>query len=401
MDLTPISARRRPRHVLPGIALLAVGLVAACGSTAPPTVPSTAAPSAMNQVAAVATAEPSVPTTAPVTLTPLPLPETTPAPFGPAGNGRLVYVDHGNVTWLDLDTSETGVLYAGAPDAASVMPSRDGTKVALISQSSSGRRQLTVLGVDGQDVRTIPGNWASEAEFDWSPSGTDIAIASDDTGLGKLTVAPVDGSNLRPYDLPMDARHLWYLPDGRLLYKGTRETSQGQRFALYTVAGPGSAPQKVTQESAELLDIIDAKPSADGSRLVYHRWREPDEKGRIRLIDVATGKDAALAVDYPTEEFADEIAQFSPGGSQIMFVRFLEAGSQLMLVPASGGTPRAIGELTPGNDAPEATFSPDGRSVLARYHDGHVWVLDATGKGEDRQLDLNVSELPAWQRVAP
>jgi Tol biopolymer transport system component len=370
--------------------------VAACGSSAP-SAPRESAPTPA--VAAITAAPPSPTPTAPVALTPIPLPDTTPAPFGQAGNGRLVYVDDGRVTWFEPDTGASGVLYAGAPDHASVMPSRDGTKLALISESARGHRQLTVLGVDGHGIRTIPGTWSDDAEFDWSPDGRAIAIASDDTGIAKLTIAPVDGSMPSTYDLPVDARHPWYLPDGRLVFKGTRETSAGQRFALYLFDPASGVATPINAESTELMDIIDAKPSADGTTLVYHRWREPDEVGRIRLIDVATGDDTALAVDEPDQEFSDLLPRFSPDGSQVMFVRFLAGGNQLMLVPATGGAPRAIGELTPGNDAPTAAFSPDGRSILARFHNGHLWRLPR-GIGENRQLDLDVAELPAWLRVA-
>ena len=110
MPTTPIALRRRPRRVLPGLALLAIGLVAACAAPAPSTPPSATAPAAVAPAAAVATAQPRVPTTAPVKLTPIPLPVATPAPYGPAGNGRLLYVADGVLTWFDTESGATGAI---------------------------------------------------------------------------------------------------------------------------------------------------------------------------------------------------------------------------------------------------------------------------------------------------
>lgn len=374
-------------------------LVAACAASTPSTAPSTApsmtpslAPTVVPSIAAV-TQRPSIP------LAPLAIPSSIPAPFGPAANGPLVYVDHGVVRWLDPTSGATGAIVAGVADDATVLPSRDGSRLALISKTPGGLRQLTVVGVDGRGLRTIPGTWSDDAEFAWSPDGRTIAIASTDTGIAVITFAPVDGSMPSTLDTPLDARHPWYLPDGRLLFAGTRQTNPLQ-YALYLTDPAGGEPIQLTKDRTEITEYIAARPSDDGATIVYHRWREPDQKGRIRLIDVATGVDSAFPVDYPETNFADENAQISPDGTRVLLTRFTDTDNRLVVVPIDGGAARPIGEVTPMYDAPEATFAPDGKQVIARYHDGHVWLLDTTGTGSDRQLDVNVDSLPAWLRLA-
>lgn len=72
----------------------------------------------------------------------------------------------------------------------------------------------------------------------------------------------------------------------------------------------------------------------------------------------------------------------------------------LTLASVDGGPARTIGEMLPGNDMAVATFSPDGTQVIAYYPPtGHLWLLDATGTGQDVQLQLPVQDMPTWQRV--
>lgn len=328
-----------------------------------------------------------------------------PAPFGPAVNGALYFASNGDIYRQDSPTSAPTAIVTDDAFDSSVLPSRDGTRLALVRPLSSGTR-IVVTNADGRDPRPLDGIFSTFSELDWSPDGREIAVISERPGYPTLTILPVDGSASRDIDLPgtMTPTEIWYLPDGRILFDGTtHEVSKRgatSTYGLYLLDPASDAPPTVVSPpTTEDLKTIGARPSPDGTKVVYHRWREPDEMGRIRLIDVQSQADTPLAVDYPDEEFADENAQFSPDGTQLLFTRYLAAGNQLMLVPVTGGAPVPIGELTPGNDAPEATFSPDGRSVIARYHDGHVWLLDATGAGKDEQLDLAVTEMPTWQRL--
>ena len=96
-------------------------------------------------------------------------------------------------------------------------------------------------------------------------------------------------------------------------------------------------------------------------------------------------------------------AWFSPDGRSILFDFFEADGDHWAVVPSAGGAPVRIGQKWPKNGT-DASWSPDGRSVLARYPTSdtpsELWVLDPTGAGADRRLDGNIPYLPPWQRVA-
>ena len=58
----------------------------------------------------------------------------------------------------------------------------------------------------------------------------------------------------------------------------------------------------------------------------------------------------------------------------------------------------------PSDRFTQASWSPDGASVVAYYPtlsgEDELWLLDPTGRGEDRRLPLSVNGAPTWQRTA-
>jgi dipeptidyl aminopeptidase/acylaminoacyl peptidase len=115
---------------------------------------------------------------------------------------------------------------------------------------------------------------------------------------------------------------------------------------------------------AELPRILDPQLSPDGrsvaymlsaadwtaNRATYHLWRQD-----IGRAPVALTSGGSSEVQFTI--------RWSPDGTSILFGR----AGQLMLIPAAGGTPRAVtkhaNNLTLGNPAVGPTWSPDGKSI--------------------------------------
>jgi serine/threonine protein kinase len=92
--------------------------------------------------------------------------------------------------------------------------------------------------------------------------------------------------------------------------------------------------------------------SPDGHSIAFRSDR--DGRGRIWLKQLATGTEVAL-----TEGPLDDMPQFSPDGSTVLFTR--KAGARLSLFRApllGGGTRRVV------DDAMDGAWSPDGRQIV-------------------------------------
>ena len=118
------------------------------------------------------------------------------------------------------------------------------------------------------------------------------------------------------------------------------------------LAAPAPAP---AQPEARYLTYSghDFSPAAapDGRSVAFRSDR--DGKARIWLKQLATGTEVPL-----TEGPADDLPQFSPDGSTVLFTRFSGARASVFRVPLLGGEPRRVID-----DAVEAVSSPDGQQI--------------------------------------
>ena len=156
-----------------------------------------------------------------------------------------------------------------------------------------------------------------------------------------------------------------------------------------------------TGRSEAEFDGLVLDPSPDGTKLLYVSWSTGAE-GRLHIVDLKTRQDALLPVEGMPSPYAMNRAWFSPDGAFILFDFFDESGDHWGLIPATGGRAIRLGPKWPSGS--EAIWAPDGRSVLALYPqtDGpsELRLLDLTGQGADRTLQVDVPYLPEWQRVA-
>lgn len=332
-------------------------------------------------------------------------PQRLPAPFGPAGNGLMYYSGaDGNIYSVDPAKGTPKAIVTGPETDAGPLPSRNGQLIAF-TRAVAGEDQVVIADKDGSNVRPLPGTWAAFSEIDWSPDGTHLAIISDVKGVPSLTTMATDGSGARTLSLGLEAHEFWYLPDGRLVFKGTKTEASGPTYGLYVVNADGTDLRPIMSPTSGESDVVGVTPSPDGRSLVYHVWRDaPLEHGRLYVVDIATGVDRPVVVDGASAEEEHENAQFSPDGSHIMFTRYA-AGSgdaRVSVVPVGGGAAVTIGPAVPYQQSPVAGYSPDGTSIVVYYPSlNELWLFDPTGKGGDRMLSLPVSDVPTWQRIVP
>lgn len=330
-----------------------------------------------------------------------------PPPFGAAANGLLLYRGpDGSIRSVDPRNGTEATVAPGSEGLGVPFPSRDGRRIAFIPTSSTPA-PIIVTGIDGSSRTSLAGEYRNVEGLDWSPDDAHIAFVVIDRGRRVITVAAADGSRAQILSLEREVWQTRYLPDGRLGIIAAEQPGQ-----LCPAADPTSAPCALfvanpdgtgldRLRSAREFNGLGVDPSPDGTKLLYVEWATGAE-GRLHVFDLVGGGDHLLPVEGFPAEYNINRAWFSPDGASILFDLFEAEGDHWAVVPSRGGRFDRIGPEWPG-DAPDAFWAPDGRSVLARYPTGgatsELWVLDATGSGSDKRLEVDVPYLPAWQRV--
>jgi WD40 repeat protein len=332
-----------------------------------------------------------------------------PPPFGPAGNGLLIYrATDGSIVTIDPIAGSRTTLAAAGAGLGEPIPSRDGTHVAFVPRQALSA-PVRGAAIDGANPTSISGTYANIGGVDWSPDGTELAFISEVSGFGSITVTKTDGSGDTTLPIDRDVWQIHYLPDGRLAIIASErvgpcpaDAQLSSPCALFVVNHDGSGLDLlIPADQFSGINTIDASP--DGTKLLWVEWK-PGSHGRLHAFDLTTRVDRRLGDSgFPTP-YEMNHAWFSPDGTSILFDLYETDGDHWAVIPAAGGTPVRIGKNWPDRGS-EAEWAPDGRSVLARYATSdttsELWLLDPTGGGADRRLDIEVPTLPSWQRIAP
>jgi Tol biopolymer transport system component len=195
--------------------------------------------------------------------------------------------------------------------------------------------------------------------------------------------------------------------DARLLFSGPaqlgRWSPDGTEIAIFC-CGNGMVAHVLDAASGELREFPAPDPtlethcgfawSPDGERLACETFGidDPTLNG-IYSIRTSDGGDLTRITSNPGGE--DIAGDYSPDGSQMVFVRFEDEQPVGFFVTNVDGS--GLRQLTPDGmlvdeDGFGGRWSPDGRQILvvARAEEGHhkaIWVVDANG-GEPELLAM-------------
>jgi dipeptidyl aminopeptidase/acylaminoacyl peptidase len=242
----------------------------------------------------------------------------------------------------------------------------------------------------------------------WSPDGKSIAFARD----GQLMLIAAEGGEPRAL-----TRHATgvsspsWSPDGQFMYflasdPRTAEERERDRLRddvvaldenykprrLWKVTVVSGAEQSLTRGDSSVLAY---HVSRDGTRIALQIAPTPlagdAYRGEIWVMD-ANGANARALTRNDVEEDEPEL---SPDNSQVLFLADSNAkleryyNTNLFLVPATGGTPRALLPDFP-YAVDRATWSPDGRSILASVNMGvhsEIFRIDVSSRTAKQVTD--------------
>jgi Tol biopolymer transport system component len=316
-----------------------------------------------------------------------------PPPFGPARNGAVIYSGAaGDIMSVDPATGATSVVIGGPSNDWGPYLSPDGQRILFLRGNAAGADTLYTANIDGSGVKEF--GPAKDASWNqWSPNSEQISYVAE--GGGTPFIRDVATGTTRPLPVSSPVHTAEWLTDAKLLVGAEPDGSR----TYWTINADGT--------DQRLLETPDACCGASvlpgRGLLAWTSWGTADDtKGRIHILDTASGSDRLLAsTQKPGLLFLD--AWFSPDGNWLLVSQFVGNvdGVQLGLIAADGsGQFVAIGRKLPKNDSEiRATFSPDGRQVLVTYDDGTAWLYSIPdGKGS--KADWPGVVAMSWQRLA-
>jgi Tol biopolymer transport system component len=351
-----------------------------------------------------------------------------PDPFGPASNGRIVYLSDGQLWTAAADGSDARAITLGSSTKSLPLFSRDGTRIAFLEYSVSPNPTLVVSAVDGSNQVTIVTDAESMRHVSWSPDGRSIAyslwippnggqrdrifLAASDGSSPPTQIGDPDMSAFYPA-FSLDGKRIAFVSDLDPAFCGATDCVGDDTFALQVMSSDGTDIRRLAHatiqprlEIERYARLVDWRP--DGSSILFtgHDITEPLASG---IFSVASdGASAPSRIDTgPGSAFG---ATWSPDGNRIAFIRGGAGRWELVVSEPDGGNPVVLATEV-AQFGPQ--WSPDGNSVaiLGAYSgtQGAIRIVPID-RGPETVVPMTIRdpssvsapgiEMIAWQRLA-
>lgn len=249
--------------------------------------------------------------------------------------------------------------------------------------------QIVLMPAEGGWLVTLTSTAGAKAGLNWSPDGRMLAYASN----GSIWIVPAAGGPPARLTTASTAegdfrragdRAPQWSPRGKWILFETGRRGHGN---LMVVSEDGMINNYLTLSNAD----EDAPSwSQDGTRISYTERSRETFSGKLRVLkfDSASGRasaDPATIYTAPNDRgggWSIRKAQWSPDGRYLAAVLQETGWDHVYLIPASGGTPKALTSGEHDNSGP--VFSPDGKSVAVvssrkNLLESGIWIVPIDG----------------------
>jgi Tol biopolymer transport system component len=340
-------------------------------------------------------------------------PHVLPAPFGPARNGPLAYMQGGAIYARDtVDAPERVLVGSEGGDVNLSGFSPDGTRM-LFSRTVAGADYLFVADADGRGERKLFASALHDAYIAWAPDSRTVAISDEIDFVRKVMLVHDDGRPPTIVDLG-DARPtdmVWRPPTGAEIL--IRATTRGGGQDFFLVGADGSLIRSFNLPNPLRFgpDWENSGPawSPDGSLLAYNRV-EPlngDLTGHFRVHVVRADGSGDIALPGPADPTLHEAwPLWSPDGKRIAIERFVfgsDGQNRIAVFPADGSAgAREVGPTIHGEDAGLVkVWTPDGSRLVSYARTTRESFIIDPATGTFVKAAWQATSEPDFRRLAP
>jgi Tol biopolymer transport system component len=343
-----------------------------------------------------------------------------PAPFGPADNGLIAFVDQDGAIRAGLATATAFDVIVPGPGNDRPMFSPDGTRLAYLHENSRRNQDIVVAAPDGNGAVTVNADTIVSVDYlGWTPDSASVLVgraqgklvAFDATRRGASTVVsdtysrgstgfgdPI-ASLFRP-PLGEEVAFLGSGPEGDGLY-ATRRDGSGTRPLLTPKTG-----------GLPFVSLDSPEWSPDGSRIAI-TVLPPGVPEYAETVYVMNADGSGLRQlsdnDRPGWDRSENFGAWSPDGRRIALMRWYQDADTdepqpLTVVDVDTGVEHQIGDAE-ANGFIGWSWSPDSTSIIevasppVADHN-QVLIVNVT-TGAVRRTGGTTESAPTWQRKAP
>jgi Tol biopolymer transport system component len=341
-----------------------------------------------------------------------------PPPFGPAGNGLVVYSSGGDIYTVNPRTGVTSTLISGPEDDSQPEYSPDGTKISFVRPKGGNcciAYDVVVAAADGTGARVISADHpvTNNDYSQWSPDSAAILVGTTQGSLLRLdaqgTAAPVIvaeglrfvGGEVRP-------------PDGaQILF----EPDSTPEIDLWIMNADGTGPRLILPATAltgSQHDLAAVSWSPNGKMIAFTCGSPTNADVSHLCVMNADGTDVRQLTDESDAWFQTDFV-WSPDSTRIAFNRWytdpvtgIQTARPIGVGSIAGGAVVDTGPA-PVSDGALFSWSPDGKTLLSLPGDllhspsGAAPVQPLAidvATGNAREVDWGVGGEASWQRVA-
>ncbi|HXJ63115.1 MAG TPA: protein kinase [Actinomycetota bacterium] len=332
-------------------------------------------------------------------------PGVSPKPVGAFANGRVAFVENGNVNSVDAEGNDSIPLTSSLTRATDELDgdpvwSPDGTAVALLRTSNVGSdvgifpTHLVVVPVEatgGPGTEFSPSNQTFIGTPAWAPDGGSLAYIHTPFPKPTATLTVVSarsGSKPSPVAFDVENSGVAYSDDGSVLFAVDSRTGDVMGFRIagglsFPIAsGPGA--------------VCCPQVSPDGRMIALVANRTGTPRLEVAKSDGGSGTEIPNALPE-----RDTVPRWSPDGTKLLFVSKADGDEDVWVANADGS---GVQNLTgsPGADR-EPVWSPDGTMIaFTSARDGHaqIYVMNADGTNPVNVSNSQFADTePSWQPV--